>query len=156
MGHYLKSSPKVPQIYVISNTFVWKSILKHNVFCRLLEVSFKSLSLRKLKGRMTKVIRFLCYKGRRKARFPGGPYNIKTERKLWPFILQGPRGERSGMCERSEQIPESPSPTALQKKAARRLPQSYLTTDLVNNHIPSERILDLSSLDSSDVVVELE
>ena len=29
------------------------------MFCRLLEVSFKSLTLRKLKGRMTKVIRFL-------------------------------------------------------------------------------------------------
>ena len=58
---------------------------------------------------MTKVIRFLCYKGRRKARFPGGPYNIKTERKLWPFILQGPRGEVQGMSERSDEIPPQKS-----------------------------------------------
>ena len=32
----------------------------------------------------------------------------------------------------------------------------YLTIELVDNHIPTERILDLASLYGSDVVVELE
>ena len=79
------------------------------------------------------------------------------ERDFFYCVLHRPAAGGEGCANAvSKSLRVNKSPTAPTKKAARRLPQSYLTTDLVNNHIPSERILDLSSLDSSDVVVELE
>ena len=43
-------------------------------------------------------------------------WGIMVLLQLWPFILQGPRGERQGMCDRSEQIPPSSDEIPAQRK----------------------------------------